>query len=370
MGPSTSATTPVRESSSDIPETMRAAVLFGPGDMRVVDRKVPSFGPDEVLVRVAMCGACGTDLKILAGHFPQTPPYGEFTPGHEWTGTVAAVGENVDELSPGDRVCIEAHRGCGRCANCVTGKYTACLNFGDTSKGHRASGMTTDGGFAEYAVHHVSALYRLPDNLTPEDAVLITTAGTGLYGLDTAQSYIVGQTVTVFGPGAVGLMAARVCKLMGAAKVILVGTRKSRLDLGLELGVDHVINAADTDPVRQIDVLTEGLGSDLTIEASGGPATPQYCAETTKRAGKILFVAFYPDKVEFDLSLAIRKDITMYTSRGEGGNNVQRAVALAAGGGLYGKRLVTHHFGLDNIAEAFRVITDRDGDPLKVVIVP
>ncbi|GAB2995584.1 alcohol dehydrogenase catalytic domain-containing protein [Amycolatopsis acidiphila] len=367
---SQSAVTSAPAPSGGIPDRMRAAVLFGPGDLRVVERDVPSYGPDEVLVRVAMCGACGTDLKILDGHFPQTPPFGEYTPGHEWTGTIVAVGSNVDEFAPGDKVCIEAHRGCGRCANCVTGKYTACLNYGDTGKGHRATGMTTDGGFAEYAVHHVSALYRLPEHLSPEDAVLITTAGTGLYGLDTAQGYIVGQTVVVFGPGAVGLMTAQVCKVMGAAKVILVGTRQSRLDLGLRLGVDQVVNAQETDPVERVLELTGGVGPDLTIEASGGPSTPQQAVEVTKRGGKILFVAFYPGKVEFDLSAAIRKDITMYTSRGEGGNNVERAVALAASGALRGKELVTHHFPLEQIGEAFRVIREREGDPLKVVIVP
>jgi threonine dehydrogenase-like Zn-dependent dehydrogenase len=86
-------------SRPDIPEVMRAAVLFGPRDMRVVDRRVPRPGPDEVLVRVAMCGTCGTDLKIFDGHFPQTPPLGDYTPGHEWTGTVAATGSRVDVIN-------------------------------------------------------------------------------------------------------------------------------------------------------------------------------------------------------------------------------------------------------------------------------
>ena len=188
-----------------IPESMRAAVLFGPGDIRVVDRPVPRPAPDEVLVRVAMCGMCGTDLKIFGGHFPQTPPFGDYTPGHEWTGTVAATGSHVDEFAPGDRVCIEAHRGCGRCDNCLIGKYTACLNYGDRAKGHRATGMTADGGFAEYAVHHVGSLYRLPPSLSFEDAVLISTAGTGLYGIDVAGGYVAGLDVAVFGPGPVGL---------------------------------------------------------------------------------------------------------------------------------------------------------------------
>ena len=172
--------------SATIPSTMRAAVLFGPGDFRIVDKPVPTPGEGEVLVKVAMCGTCGTDLKIQAHPFPGQPPYGEFTPGHEWTGTVVALGPGVDEFAVGDRVAIEAHKGCGRCDNCVVGKYTACLNNGNRAKGHRASGFTADGGFAEYAVHHINALYKMPAGITWEDAVLVTTAGTGLYGLDVA----------------------------------------------------------------------------------------------------------------------------------------------------------------------------------------
>lgn len=355
---------------SDVPEVMRAAVLHGPGDMRVVDRPVPEPGPEEVLVRVRMCGACGTDLKILDGHFPQTPPFGEYTPGHEWTGTVASTGSDVDEFAPGDQVCIEAHRGCARCANCLTGKYTACLNYGNPGKGHRATGMTANGGFAEYALHHVGALYHLTEHLTPEDAVLITTAGTGLYGLDNAGAYIAGQTVAIFGPGAVGLMTTQVCKLMGATRVIVVGTRRSRLDLAAKLGADETVNARETDPVRAISELTGGRGVDLAVEASGALTAPQQCAEVTRRAGKVLFLAFYPGRVELDLSAVVRGDITMHTSRGEGGNNVQRAVALAAAGSLRGKELVTHHYPLEEIDEAFRVIRERRDDPLKVVIVP
>jgi L-iditol 2-dehydrogenase len=353
-----------------IPDDMRAAVLFGPGDIRVTEKPVPVPGPEEVLVRVAMCGTCGTDLKIYDGHFPQTPPFGSFTPGHEWTGTVVATGSGVDEFAPGDRVCIEAHSGCGRCGNCITGRYTACLNYGNRAKGHRATGMTTDGGFAEYAVHHVRALYRLPEELSFEEGVLLTTAGTGLYGIDVAGGYVAGLDVVVFGPGPVGLTTVQVLKALGAGRVILVGTRPSRLELGKRLGADHVINAALADPVPAILELTGGDGADMTIECSGGLGVPQQCAEITKRGGKIVVVAFYSDKVTFDLSAVVRKDISMYTSRGEGGNNVKRAVALAAAGKLRGSEMVTHHFPLEEIAEAFRVVRERDGDPVKVVLVP
>ena len=353
-----------------IPEKMRAAVLFGPQDIRVIDKPVPEPGYGEVLVKVAMCGTCGTDLKIYDGHFPLTPPFGEFTPGHEWTGTVVALGDSVDEFAVGDRVCIEAHHGCGRCDNCLIGKYTACLNYGNRGKGHRASGMTTDGGFAQYALHHGSSLYKMPSEVSYEDAVLITTAGTGLYGLDATGGFIVGQDIAVFGPGPVGLTAVQACKQLGAGKVILVGTREHRLGIGHHLGADHIVNARQDDPVEMIMELTDGAGVDLAIECSGAANTPQQCAEVTKRGGKILFVAFYSQPVTLDLSAVVRSDITMYTTRGEGGNNVKRAVSLAEQGRLRGAEMVSHHFPLEDIAEAFHVMRERIGDPLKIVLVP
>ena len=353
-----------------LPESMRAAVLFGPKDLRVVDCPVPKPGVGEVLAKVAMCGTCGTDLKIYDGHFPLTVPYGEFIPGHEWTGTIVALGDSVDEFKVGDRVCIEVHHGCGRCDNCLVGKYTACLNYGNQAKGHRASGITANSGFAEYVVHHTSALYPLPSNLAFEDAVLLTTAGTGLYGLDAAGGYIVGQNVLVIGPGPVGLMTVQVCKQMGAARVILSGTRESRLAMGRTLGADDTINVREQDPVEAIMSITGGQGVDLAIECSGAASAPQQCIEVTKRGGKILFVAFYPDTVTLDLNAVVRHDVNMYATRGEGGNNVKRAVALAAAGRLTGKDLVTHRFPLEDITEGFRVLRERIGDPLKMVFVP
>ncbi|MBV9542893.1 MAG: alcohol dehydrogenase catalytic domain-containing protein [Chloroflexi bacterium] len=353
-----------------VPGTMRAAVLFGPGDFRIVDKPVPQPGEADVLVKIAMCGTCGTDLKIQEHPFPGQPPFGQFTPGHEWTGTVVRLGPGVDEFAVGDRVAIEAHKGCGRCDNCIVGKYTACLNNGNRAKGHRATGFTADGGFAEYAVHHINALYKMPESVSWEDAVLVTTAGTGLYGLDVAGGFIAGESIVVIGPGPVGLMTVQVCKALGAGRVILVGTRDSRLQLGARLGADATVNARQEDPVAAVKRLVGRNGADMVIESSGALDAPQQCVQMVRRAGRLLFLAFYREKVTFDLSLAIQNDVTLFTSRGEGGGNVKRALALAAEGKIRGRDLVTHHFPLEEINEGFRVVREREGDPIKVVFVP
>jgi hypothetical protein len=107
------------------------------------------------------------------------PPYGEFIFGHEYAGDVAAVGSTVDEFRVGDRVVVEAHMGCRRCENCIRGLYTACLNFGNMKRGHRANGFTTNGGLAEYALNHVNTLHRIPEGVSYEEAVVVMTAGSG-----------------------------------------------------------------------------------------------------------------------------------------------------------------------------------------------
>jgi L-iditol 2-dehydrogenase len=267
-------------------------------------------------------------------------------------------------------VAIEAHHGCGRCDNCVIGKYTACLNYANARKGQRATGMTADGGFAQYAVHHVSALYKLPPPLSYKDAVLIMTAGTGLYGLDVAGAYVLGQDVAIWGPGPVGLMTVQAVRELGANSVILVGTRASRLEMGRRLGADEIVNARENDPVQRILELTGGKGVDLSIEASGAIEAPQQCASATKRGGKMLILAFYPTSVTLDLSAIVRNDISIFTSRGEGGNNVKRAVSLARRGRLRCADLITHEFPLEEITDALRVMREREGDPLKIVVVP
>lgn len=352
-----------------VPSTMKAAVLFGPGDMRIVEKPVPKPAPGQVLVKVAECGMCGTDLKIYDGHFPLTPPFGKFTPGHEWTGTIVGLGDSVDEFDIGDRVCIEAHHGCGRCENCLAGKYTMCLNYGVPGKGQWASGMTADGGFAEYVVHSVSSVYKMNDKLTFDDAVVLTTAGTGLFGIDTVGGYLLGEDVLIFGGGPVGLMTVQLAKQLGAKTVILADLIQSRLDLAKDLGADYVINSGKVkDLPAEVKKLTGGQGVHLAIDAAGATSLPQLALESTRRGGQILLIAFYAKPVTLDLASAIRQGIQIHTSRGEGGGNVARAVSLAEMGRFRCGELVTNRFPLEKINEALGIVRSHEGDPIKVVI--
>src|SRR5205814_4497736 len=177
------------------------------------------------------------------------PPYGEFIFGHEYAGDIVAVGRTVDEFQVGDRVVVEAHMGCRRCENCIRGLYTACLNYGNAKRGHRANGFTTNGGLAEYALNHVNTLYRIPGGVSYEEATVVMTSGSPLFGLENAGGYFAGETVAVLGAGPIGLMAIHPAKALGATRVILTGTRESRLRIGRQPGAAVTIHGRPTDAV-------------------------------------------------------------------------------------------------------------------------
>src|ERR1700748_2331811 len=205
------------KTSSDfpIPEKMRAWVLGDPDQLTLTKKAVPVPKRAEVLVRIDAVAICATDLEIIY-HGPPAMIQGgmpfnkRFTPGHEYMGTVAALGAGVDEYAVGDRVTVEIHAGCGQCKRCREGMYTAChnygLNYGAVNKGHRANGFTTDGGFAEYAVNNINTLVHIADTMSDEEATLVVTAGTAMYGLTELGGLVAGESVVVTGPGPIGLL--------------------------------------------------------------------------------------------------------------------------------------------------------------------
>ena len=234
-----------------IPDSMKAWVLGGPGELSIASKPVPAPKKAEVLVRIDAVAICATDLDVIYSGPPAMIQGGlpfnkNFTPGHEYMGTVVALGPGVDEYAIGQRVAVEIHAGCGQCKRCREGMYTSChnygLNYGDVDKGHRANGFTTDGGFCEYQVNNINTLVAIPDAMSDEEGTLVVTAGTAMYALTELGGLVAGESVCVTGPGPIGLMAVAVAKALGAQPVILTGTRDNRLDIGKALGADAVVN--------------------------------------------------------------------------------------------------------------------------------
>jgi L-iditol 2-dehydrogenase len=362
-----------------IPETMKAWVLGRPGELRLVDKPLPQPGVAEVLVRVGATAVCGTDLEVISHGEPALVQGGmpfdkNFTPGHEYMGTVVKLGPGVDEFAVGERIAVEIHAGCGRCERCREGMYTACLNYGmnygEHDKGHRANGFTTDGGFAEYAVNHVNTLVRVPDGMSDEEATLIVTAGTAMYGLDVLGGLIAGQSIVVTGPGPIGLMGVGVAKALGASPVILIGTPRDRrrLDIGLQLGGDEVVTVGEEDAVAAVQRITRGRGVHYVMECSGAPNALNEAACMVNRGGRICLAAFPREPVRVDVARLVRNNIYVFGIRGEGRSATRRAAALMAQKRFPARLIHTHTFPLQQVPTAIRYASERIEDAIKVVV--
>ncbi|MDB5558805.1 MAG: alcohol dehydrogenase [Enterovirga sp.] len=365
--------------SSDLPiaDTMKAWVLGGPDELLTTRKPVPVPKRAEVLVRIDAVAICATDLEILHYGSPAKVQGGlpfnkNFTFGHEYMGTVAALGPGVDEFRIGERVTVEVHAGCGQCKRCRQGMYTACLNYGlnygEVDKGHRANGFTSDGGFAEYAVNNINTLIRVPDEMSDEEATLVVTAGTSMYGLTELGGLIAGESVVVLGPGPIGLLAVGVAKALGANPVILTGTRDNRLEIGRELGADRVVNVRNEDAVAVVREMTGGIGADYVIECAGTPDAINEAGRMVNRGGKICLAAFPHDPVLVDLANLVRNNVYVYGIRGEGRSATHRAMAFMASKRFDARRIHTHSFALDDLPTALRYAKDRVEDAIKVVV--
>ena len=255
-----------------IPEKMKAWVLGNPGELSLVDKIVEMPDKSEVLIKIDAVAICATDLDVISRGPPALIEGGlpfnkNFTPGHEYMGTVVALGPSVDEFNIGDRVTVEIHSGCGQCKRCRMGMYTSChnygLNYGDVNKGHRANGFTTDGGFKQYAINNINTLIKVPDTMSDEEATLVVTAGTTMYGLTELGGLIAGESLVVIGPGPIGLLGVAVGKALGAGPVILIGTRDGRLKIGRQLGADFTLNIQnETDIVKAVKKIVGEKGVD------------------------------------------------------------------------------------------------------------
>ncbi|MEH2469975.1 L-iditol 2-dehydrogenase [Nitrobacteraceae bacterium AZCC 2161] len=359
-----------------IPESMKAWVLGNPNELLLIDKPVPMPKRAEVLVRIDAVAICATDLEII-DHGPPAMIEGglpfnkNFTPGHEYMGTVAALGPGVDEYKIGQRVTVEIHAGCGQCKRCRAGMYTSChnygLNYGNVDKGHRANGFTTNGGFAEYAINNINTLSPVPDHMTDEEATLVVTAGTAMYGLTELGGLVAGESVVVTGPGPIGLMAVAVAKALGADPVILSGTRDARLAIGTKLGADRVVNVRNEDLVSVVKEMT-GRGADYVIECAGTDTAINEAAQMTNRGGKVCLAAFPHAPVLADIAAIVTNNIYVYGIRGEGKSATHRAMALMAAKRFDATLIHTHTFPLAELPKALHYARNRIDDAIKVVV--
>ena len=363
-----------------LPNEMKAWVLKSPNELELKTKAIPNPGYSEVLVKIDAVAICATDLDVISYGPPaliegEKPFNKEFTPGHEYMGTVVKLGPSVDEFQIGDRVTVEIHSGCGQCKRCRMGMYTSChnygLNYGKKNKGHRANGFTSDGGFKQYAINHINTLIKVPDDMTDEEATLVVTAGTTMYGLTELGGLVAGESLVVIGPGPIGLLGVAVAKALGADPVILIGTRNDRLEIGKKLGADFVLNVnEENDIVNSVKSLVGDLGVDYVVECAGTEKALDDAIMMTNRGGKICLAAFPHDPIKVNIPHMVINNIYMYGIRGEGKSATHRAMAFMKQKRFNAKLVHTHTFKMNELPTALKYAKERIDGAIKVVIKP
>ena len=363
-----------------LPKEMKAWVLKSPNELELKTKAIPTPSYSEVLVKIDAVAICATDLDVISYGPPaliegEKPFNKEFTPGHEYMGTVVKLGPSVDEFQIGDRVTVEIHSGCGQCKRCRMGMYTSChnygLNYGKKNKGHRANGFTSDGGFKQYAINHINTLIKVPDDMTDEEATLVVTAGTTMYGLTELGGLVAGESLVVIGPGPIGLLGVAVAKALGADPVILIGTRNDRLEIGKKLGADFVLNVKEeNDIVNSVKSLVGDLGADYVVECAGTEKALDDAIMMTNRGGKICLAAFPHDPIKVNIPHMVINNIYMYGIRGEGKSATHRAMAFMKQKRFDAKLVHTHTFKMNELPTALKYAKERIDGAIKVVIKP
>jgi threonine dehydrogenase-like Zn-dependent dehydrogenase len=333
---------------------MRALVVDRPGAAAVRRVPRPEPEPGEVLVRVGAAGICGSDLEVLEGRRPSAYVRYPLIPGHEWAGTVEAVGPGV-EVEEGTVVVAEGFRACGDCARCREGRTNLC------TAEYAETGFTHPGAFADYLCVPARLVHRLPAGTDLAAAAVLEPAACVAQGLLEAELRP-GLSAAVVGSGTLGLLAVALLSLVSPARLALVGSRGPRLELGTALG------ATDTWNVREGRLPEPGF--DLVFEAAGTVDGARTATELARRGGTVVLegISGRPGGVSAD-------DIVLGHLRVQGifgaSRNAWRWVTeLFATGLLDTRPLVSHTFPLEDHDKAFATLADREGDALKVQLTP
>ncbi len=332
----------------------------GPLCVELCDIPVPEINDDEVLLKIAAAGVCGTDIKILHGTTWSNPPV---TLGHELSGFVEKVGKNVKGLEIGDRVVSEtAQIICGKCYYCRTGNYLMC-------KDRLSIGYGTNGAMAEYIKVRQDIIHKVPENISMDEASLCEPAAVALHAVFDTVELSSTDTILVEGAGAIGLLVAQIAKTRGA-KVLITGLDRdsARLDLALELGIDVAINIEKQNLKEVVKELTGGMGVDYVFECSGAVPSITVGLELVKNKGRLIQVGLTKPNVEIPYSLLTGREIGILGTFGHKWDSWEKVLKLISDGKINVDRLITHRFGLEEWEKAFEIA--ENGSGIKVVIHP
>jgi 2-desacetyl-2-hydroxyethyl bacteriochlorophyllide A dehydrogenase len=324
---------------------MRAAVFYGVKDLRLETLDLTKLKPDEILIKVAVCGVCGTDLHIYEGAQGSAPVSPPVILGHEFSGEVVDFGKQVQQWKIGERVSVDPNIHCGICNFCRSGKIHLCENL-------RAVGVTQNGGFAEYAIVPENAAYLLPDNVSFEEGTMAEPLACCLHGIDLA-GIKHGDNVVIIGGGTIGLMMIQLAKLAGAANIIVSEPIQEKWHSLKIHGADFVIDPANGNMDEQVNEITR-YGADVVVECVGLKETMIDAVSACKKGGTVMMFGLASPDCEIPLRPfeVFQKELTIKSSFVNPFTQ-SRALSLLSSGKIRVSELFAEIIELEKIKSAF-----------------
>ena len=343
---------------------MKAAVMTKIREVEIQTIDIPVIEADEVLIKVAAVGVCGSDV-----HYYESGRIGDFIVenpiilGHELAGEIVEVGKDVTGLATGDRVAVEPGVTCGRCEYCKEGRYNLCPDvvFYATPP--------IDGAFCEYVKIRQDFAFKIPESLSYEEATMIEPFSVGIHAANRT-GLKTGQTVAILGMGPVGLLAVVAAKEYGASQIIVSDLEPKRLEIAKKLGATDTINIRETDATDAIKQLTDGKGVDVAWETAGHPSALKTALASVRRGGKVGLVGM-PKELEIPINIhAITGGEVDIVGIFRYCNTYPTAVNILSSGKYDIQALMTHSYSLDETQAALEEAMTNKSEAIKVVVYP
>lgn len=354
---------------------MKAWVFYEPLKMEWEEVDIPQLAPDEVLVKIKACGICGSDIAYYWGNssLETADGRGPLILGHEMSGEIVELGQLPKQLGifkVGDRVAIDPVQYCNACEVCKKGEVNLCET-------KTVLGVSVNGAFAEYMKTKYTAMFKLADNVTYEQGAFAEPMADAVYALQNLEITL-GDFCVVIGPGPIGLAQAALIKASGAGTLVVVGTRDYRLEIAKKNGADYVFNTKDSkskyycaDVVKEIDKLTGGKMADRVLVSTSTPAAMELPFKISGRRSNIVFFGLPGDKdvVKVPVLETILWDKRINFSW-LAPLTYPKALNAIASGLVDVNSLVTHKFPLKDLKGALEKVKNREGNPVKALVIP
>jgi len=341
---------------------MKAAIYKNKGKIEIVEIELPRIlNKEDVLLKVKCCGICGSDLHTYMEKWPQPL----FPAGHEISGEIVEIGDGVENVKVGERVCVEPVLYCNDCIYCRLGKYHLCEK-------RKIIGVDLPGGFAEYLVTPSYSLHPLRDNISFEEGVLVEPLAAVIHAMGFANLNF-GGSVAILGGGTTGLLATKVAKCMGASHVFVSVKYPHQAEIASELGADKTmifdsmnVEEKGSDKIKDVD---------LVIEAVGGNAeSVNFATRITRKGGKVILLGLFSEPIKIDFSRVIVKELQLSGSNIYSYSGLRRdfelAMEMISSGKIDMKKIITHRFPLERSQEAFETALNKATRSIKVLIFP